>query len=236
MSTDMKEYKVQMEEREIREEKFIPCTKTNLALMVCTLLLLGCAATVLLMKPGNQSQQQQDGHFEELRHSLRQTDVRAAIHLDGKYQETSKTVQWQLDTDQSYAAGGLTLVKNEIVVPHSGPYFVYSQASYRVNCNSDPEEQQEYSLVHLSHVVERWTDSMSSGEEQETEYRPILHAVRTACERHPQRGHWFSGVYVGAMFNLKTGDRLRTSLTKDPQLLSQLEDGHGETFFGVFAL
>ncbi|KAK7899625.1 hypothetical protein WMY93_020478 [Mugilogobius chulae] len=231
-----------MEERQettvhqVQEKKTVLSAKAHLLMLLCTLLLVGSAAAVLLLKTENQGAQQQDGHFEELRHSLRQTHVRAAIHLDGKYQVDSGTVQWQEGTDQSYSGGGLRLDNNEIVVPHSGPYFVYSQASYRISCKSDPEEQDEHSLVHLSHMVERWSRSVGSGHEPESEYKPILHAVRTACEKHPHEGNWFSGVYVGAMFNLKTGDRLRVNLTRDPELLSQLEDGHGETFFGVFAL
>uniref|UniRef100_A0A8C6UCD5 Tumor necrosis factor n=1 Tax=Neogobius melanostomus TaxID=47308 RepID=A0A8C6UCD5_9GOBI len=230
-----RECKVLVEEKESREEeKFAFCTRTNVALTVFTLFLVGSAAAVLLTRPGSKGPQQQDGHYEELRHSLRQTNVRAAIHLDGRYDESTGTVVWQMGTDHSFVQGELKLEGNEVVIPLSGPYFVYSQASYRLSCNSDPEEEVRHSRVHLSHMVERWSDSL--GDRDERVYRPILHSVRTACERHPQKGHWFSGVYVGAMFNLNAGDRLRTSLTNDSQLLSQLEDGHGETFFGVFAL
>ncbi|XP_033831236.1 tumor necrosis factor a (TNF superfamily, member 2) [Periophthalmus magnuspinnatus] len=233
----MEKCSVLMEEMEQKEEKFKLCTKANLGLLACTLLLAGCAAAVLLMRTGTQGPQQQDD-IKALRLSLRQTNVRAAIHLDGKYTESSASVEWKLNVDQSYYGGGLALENNEIVVPHSGPYFVYSQASYRVNCKSEEEEDEDEpaSLVHLSHTVERLSDSYGAKDSVEHDYRPILHAVRTACQKHPKQGHWFSGIYVGAMFNLMTGDRLRVNLTNDPEILAQLEDGHGDTFFGVFAL
>nr|ARN59418.1 tumor necrosis factor alpha [Boleophthalmus pectinirostris] len=238
-----KECRVPMaEESERREEekKFVLCTKANLGLLACTLLLVGCAAAVLLT--ANQGLSQKDEHLGALKLSMRQTHVRAAIHLDGKYDDETGTVRWQKDTDQSYSQGELTLDNNEIVIPLSGPYFVYSQASYRLTCSSEEEdgeeeeEEESGGLVHISHTVERKSDSVGSGEEPEEDYNSILHSVRTACHRHRHKGHWFTGVYVGAMFNLKRGDRLRVNLTENPNIRSNLDDDNGETFFGVFAL
>ncbi|CAL1584105.1 unnamed protein product [Knipowitschia caucasica] len=237
------ECRVQVEEKEISRVKGCRCSKTALVLL-CTLTLVGCAATVLIINPQFQATKQEDGHLEELRLSLRQTSVRAAIHLVGVYNAVSKTLQWNAGVDQAHSEGGLRLEKNEIVVPHDGLYFVYSQASYRISCRKGPEEPPH--PVQLSHSVERWSDSYGSGDETEQEYRPILHTLRTACVRgtqdqdqdqdQVQGAHSFSGLYVGAMFNLKANDRLRTVLSPDPLLRGQVEDGHGETFFGVFAL
>lgn len=177
--------------------------------------------------------------FTDLRHTLRQiSNVRAAIHLEGRYTPGQETVQWQTDVDQSYFQGGLKLEDNEIVIPEKGLYFVYSQASYRVSCSAEADENlSSKKMVHLSHIVQRW--SKSFGSEVNRQYQPILHSIRTACERtaseQPQQdGRWFSAVYTGAVFSLLKHDRLKT--TMDQKMLPQLEDEAGKTFFGVFAL
>ncbi|MEQ2260264.1 hypothetical protein XENORESO_011035 [Xenotaenia resolanae] len=138
--------------------------------------------------------------------------------------------------DQSHSQGGLELKDNEIVIPQNGLYFVYSQVSFRVSCSSRDADDIT-SMVHLSHTVKRWSSSFGSKREQS--YQTILHSIRTACQitasADPDSvGSWFSSVYMGAVFNLRRGDRLKTVM--EEKMLEMLEDEPGKIFFGVFAL
>lgn len=149
------------------------------------------------------------------------------------------SVQWKEQVDQSHAQGGLRLDNNEIVIPASGLYFIYSQASFRVSCSSsDADDTTSKPLVHLSHTVQRWSRKYGDDEANKT-YVPILHSVRTACQKTvssspDDEGSWFSAVYMGAVFSLTSGDRLQTVM--EEKMLPMLEDEPGKTFFGVFAL
>ncbi|CAL8297169.1 unnamed protein product [Lota lota] len=178
--------------------------------------------------------------FSDLQVNLRQISksVRAAIHLEGEYNNgLSASVHWKTDVDQYHSEGGLKLKDNEIVIPHQGLYFVYSQASFRVSCHVDQDDQSgESPMVHLSYTVQRWSDSYSSSRE---DYETILNSVRTACEKNSRgdaqaQGKWFNAVYMGAVFHLNAGDRLKTVM--DKKLLPDVNGDPGQTFFGVFAL
>lgn len=157
------------------------------------------------------------------------------IYLTGKYNRDLKTsVEWTSDVDQSHHQGGLELRNNEIVIPRDGLYFVYSQVLFRVNCSSrGDDDAASEPLVHLSHTVKRW--SSLYGTEDNRSYQTILHSVRTTCQKTADAdGNWFSAVYMGAVFNLKRGDRLQTVMEK--KMLEKVEEESGDTFFGVFAL
>ncbi|XP_030003418.1 tumor necrosis factor a (TNF superfamily, member 2) [Sphaeramia orbicularis] len=223
-------------------------SKLTTAMLALTLCLASAAAAILFFNNHSNKGLQKEDDFD-LRHTLRQiSNVRAAIHLEGVYNETLNLLQWKENVDQYHAQGGLTLRDNEIVIPHSGLYFVYSQASFRVKCSisadegdddddGDDDDATSQPMVHLSHTVQRWTSSYGLADDKE--YLPILHSVRTACQRtdsnnSDENGRWFSSVYMGAVFNLKKGDQLRAET--EQKLLPDLEDEAGNTFFGVFAL
>ena len=112
------------------------------------------------------------------------------------------------------------------MIPQSGLYFVYSQASFRVSCGGEAAP-----LVPPSHRVWRYSDSIGSRVS-------LMSAVRSVCQSGAQRDDggddvtWYSAIYLGAMFQLNRGDRLWT----ETNLLSELETDEGNTFFGVFAL
>lgn len=143
------------------------------------------------------------------------------------------SVQWNVNVDHSHSEGGLKLVNNEIVIPRNGLYFVYSQASFSVNCASDDDyEDDSRSMVHLSQTVRRWSESVG-------QYETILHSARTACQRtvnadEKEDGNWYTAVYMGAVFSLNRGDKLKTWM--EERMLQELQDEAGKTFFGVFAL
>lgn len=141
--------------------------------------------------------------------------------------------------DQAHSQGGLELDNNEIVIPRNGLYFIYSQASFRVNCSSsNVDDSTSRPMVHLSHTVQRWSSTYGN-DDAEKSYETILNSVRTACQKtgssnSEHEGSWFSTVYMGAVFNLSKGDRLKTVM--EEKMLLDLEDDPGKTFFGVFSL
>ncbi|XP_068566646.1 tumor necrosis factor a (TNF superfamily, member 2) [Cebidichthys violaceus] len=214
-----------------------PSSKQTTALLVFTLCLVAAAAAaaVLFFNRHDKSPGHSEEHYD-LRRTLRQiSDVRAAIHLEGRYNSTMKTsVEWRNAVDQSHSQGGLKLNNNQIVIPQSGLYFVYSQASFRVKCSSsDTDDVTSQPIVHVSHTVKRRSSSMGTGE------RTILHSIRSVCQKKAssnpdEEGSWFSSVYMGAVFDLEKFDRLRT--VTEEKMLPGLEEESGKTFFGVFAL
>ncbi|XP_061676116.1 tumor necrosis factor b (TNF superfamily, member 2) [Syngnathoides biaculeatus] len=168
------------------------------------------------------------------------TKAKAAIHLEGIHEEgksENEQLQWRNGQGQAFAQGGLTLQNNQIVVPHTGLYFVYSQASFRVSCrdNSGEEGLADASgkpLAPLSHRIWRYSDSVGRK-------TSLMSAVRSACQHsgsaedeQRSKQSWYNALYLGAVFQLNKDDRLWTETNQ----LSELETDGGRTFFGVFAL
>uniref|UniRef100_A0A3P8WS65 Tumor necrosis factor a (TNF superfamily, member 2) n=1 Tax=Cynoglossus semilaevis TaxID=244447 RepID=A0A3P8WS65_CYNSE len=202
-------------------------TKAVLVLTVC----LAAAAALLLVFYRQ--------HNVKLHHTLRQmSHVRAAIHLQGVHNpKMTNSVEWQDEVEQTHSQGGLKLDNNEVVIPHHGLYFVYSQVSFQVSCGDADVGAVSSPQVHLSHTVQRWSSSF--GSDKVKSYRTILHSARTVCQKtasadSADEGSSFAAVYMGAVFNLLKGDRLRTVMEEN--MLPFLEDDPGKSFFGVFAL
>lgn len=167
--------------------------------------------------------------------------AKAAIHLEGSYDSSAPSgLQWHSGQGQGFAQGGIELRNNQIIIPESGLYFVYSQASFRVSCrrlqpphSPHPAELEEgRRRTPLSHRVWRYSDSIV-GEVS------LMSAVRSACSGQQQQsggaesGHGcYNAIYLGAVFQLHRGDRLWTETNS----LTELETEDGKTFFGVFAL
>ena len=128
-------------------------------------------------------------------------------------------LKWQDSSGSAFARGGLRLVDNDIVIPESGLYFVYSQAVFRVTCSYD---------TYVSHKILRYSDSFDAP-------LLIMFAIKSVCQdTNRQNGEvkFFEHVYLGGVFQLKKGDRLGTTSywTLDVQTDS------GKTFFGAFAV
>ena len=157
-----------------------------------------------------------------------------SLSLAGEYNSTfsNTKVEWKDGQDQSFHAGGLKLVKNEIVIPRKGVYFVYSQVSFRINCRVSPDQAQSLETIQLSHAVMRTSRAFD-------DKRPLLKTMRSGCkqfisEEEDSGERWYSAINLGAVFSLEEGDQLYT-LTES-HLLPHVEGESGETFFGVFAL
>ncbi|KAK2921451.1 tumor necrosis factor a (TNF superfamily, member 2) [Channa argus] len=231
------------EARTQTNQSFKPSSKLTTALLLFTLCLAAAAAAVLVLNRPAKNPGQDEENFD-LHHTLRQiSNVRAAIHLKGEYNpDRNDSVEWKNHVDQSHSQGDLRLEKNEIVIPHNGLYFVYSQASFRVSCSSNAGDDGDNTtpgpMVHLSHTVQRWSRAFGNDDDKDS-YQTILHSVRTACQKtqanvSDEQGRWYSAIYMGAVFNLKKNDKLKTIM--DERMLRDLEDDPGKTFFGVFAL
>ncbi|KAK5862032.1 hypothetical protein PBY51_017465 [Eleginops maclovinus] len=160
--------------------------------------------------------------------------AKAAIHLEGIYEEGNTLkdqLEWRSGQGQAFTQGGFKLVNNQIVIPHTGLYFVYSQVSFRVSCSDGDEEGAEKHLTPLSHRIWRYSDSVSND-------ASLMSAVRSACQNTAQEDSyrdgqgWYNAIYLGAVFQLNKGDRLWTETNQ----LSELETDEGQNFFGVFAL
>lgn len=136
------------------------------------------------------------------------------------------TLKWSDDVSSAFAKGGLTLKNNEIIIPKSGLYFVYSQASFRVDCQVKDAELE--GPVYLSHAVKRKSNLF--GDE-----RPLLQSIRSSCNRvvSEENGRgWYGTINLGAVFNLEEGDQLSTETSPVGDVLEDSD----KTFFGAFAL
>ncbi|XP_017295584.1 tumor necrosis factor b (TNF superfamily, member 2) [Kryptolebias marmoratus] len=155
--------------------------------------------------------------------------AKAAIHLEASYKGRGNAkLEWSDNMGQAFAQGGLRLHLNQIIIPETGLYFIYSQASFRVSCSD--EAWAERRSTPLSHRIWRFSDSIGS-------QVSLMSAVRSACQNVPEEGsksgeRCYSAIYLGAVFHLKTGDQLWTETNQ----LSELETEEGKTFFGAFAL
>ncbi|KAM9783249.1 tumor necrosis factor b (TNF superfamily, member 2) [Neosynchiropus ocellatus] len=181
----------------------------------------------LLAKLGRSEVLTQKGTDHQI--TLRQigTTAKAAIHLEGSYDEAEpKSLVWKNGQGQAFAQGGLELVDNRIRIPRKGLYFVYSQASFHINCaNSDDDDAEDPGLTSLSHRI--WRDSDMVGGKS-----TLMGAVRSACQHGTRENGSYNTIYLGAVFQLYTGDFLSTETSK----LSEVETEDSKTFFGVFAL
>lgn len=165
--------------------------------------------------------------------TLRQkSKFKAAIHLEGEYNPyiITDAVEWRKDEGQAFSQGGFDLTENQVIIPHTGLYFVYSQASYRFKC-TNLKDYMDKSIPPLSHIIWRHSDSITGD-------AYLLSAVRSVCQRAIDDRTYnigegqYNAIYLGAVFQLNKGDRLWTETKR----LTDLESGEGKTYFGMFAL
>lgn len=146
-------------------------------------------------------------------------------------EDETATLEWKIGQGQAFAQGGFQLVDNKIVIPQTGLYFVYSQASFRVSCSDGDEQGAGRHLTPLSHRIWRYSDSVGTK-------AALMSAVRSACQQAAQDDNdrveqgWYNAIYLGAVFQLNEGDNLWAETNQ----LSELETDDGKTFFGVFSL
>nr|WOL43029.1 tumor necrosis factor alpha [Osteobrama belangeri] len=152
--------------------------------------------------------------------------TKAAIHLHGEH-DSSKTesLKWVTGVDQSFEQGGLKLNDNMIHIPADGLYFVYSQVSYQIHCNLDETDEDEGAQKFLSHSIFRYTVAVEK-------WMPLQNSAHSVCQSQEDGKTTYSTIYLGAVFKLMEGDKLKTTTTR----LNNIDDNYANTFFGVFAL
>ncbi|KAL2080360.1 hypothetical protein ACEWY4_024153 [Coilia grayii] len=164
-------------------------------------------------------------------HNLVSLNIRKCITDLNNYNSTfsNNTVEWRDDQQLSYFGGGLKLDRNEIVIPRTGLYFVYSQVSFHINCHANPHLA-SLDKHYLSHQVFRTTHRVSN------KRLLLLSAKRSGCEYEPaledSGKRWYSTINQGAIFQLDKGDRLGT----ETEPMAHVASETGQTYFGVFAL
>uniref|UniRef100_A0A667WQZ7 Tumor necrosis factor n=1 Tax=Myripristis murdjan TaxID=586833 RepID=A0A667WQZ7_9TELE len=166
--------------------------------------------------------------------TLRQisSKAKAAIHLVVSTGNFKGQVEWKNDRGPAFAQGGFKLQDNKIIIPRTGLYFVYSQASFRVTCNDEDDNGNAgRHFTPLSHTVLRFSDSIGGD-------ASLMSVVRSACQSSAHEDStrigegWYNALYLGAVFQLNKGDKLWTETNQ----LAELETEGDKTFFGVFAL
>ncbi|XP_027002189.1 tumor necrosis factor b (TNF superfamily, member 2) [Tachysurus fulvidraco] len=147
--------------------------------------------------------------------------TKAAIHLHASGHKKSSP-QWVSGVDQSFTKGGLKLENNNILIPHDGLYFVYSQASFNLICDEDNERN------HLSYSI-RWSSHTSPSKNK----RYLLSGVKTVCQtKTGEQRNVYDYIYLGAVFQLYEGDELST----ETKHLNNIDEHSSKTYFGVFEL
>lgn len=134
--------------------------------------------------------------------------------------------KWVSGVDQSFTKGGLKLENNNIVIPHDGLYFVYSQASFTIICKSSGDDN-DSSNINLSYSV-LWSSLTSPS----TTKRYLLNGTKSLCQIKMNEQYVYDSIYLGAVFQLYKGDKLSTEANH----LKNITHHSAKTFFGVFEL
>ncbi|KAK2880837.1 hypothetical protein Q8A67_018105 [Cirrhinus molitorella] len=152
--------------------------------------------------------------------------TKAAIHLRGEHGSNlkSESLKWVSGVDQSFEQGGLKLLNNEVLIPADGLYFVYSQVSYSIQCNQ-VEDEDDSAQNFLSHSIWRYTDAVQ-------DWKPLQNSAHSVCQFQEDGKTTYSTIYLGAVFKLMEGDKLKTKTKR----MADVEEAYAKTFFGVFAL
>ncbi|XP_001368689.1 tumor necrosis factor [Monodelphis domestica] len=118
---------------------------------------------------------------------------------------------------------GMKLNDNQLVVPATGLYLVYSQLLFKgEGCTNEP--------LLLMHTVSRVARSYPNKVN-------LLAAIKSPCQRAAQGSResnpWYEPTYLGGVFQLEKGDML-SSDTNYPKYLDLAESG--QVYFGAIAL
>ncbi|XP_076832467.1 tumor necrosis factor b (TNF superfamily, member 2) isoform X2 [Brachyhypopomus gauderio] len=203
------------------------------------ILLVSCVTAAVFLTWHFTTRDQQEAHTDMHSHTgadhqkmLRHIgkDKMAAIHLHVSDQDNKgMSLQWVSDVDQSFSKGGLKLKDNAIVIPSDGIYYVYTQASFTLQCQSSGEDAD----VTLNHAVS-WSSPASPSAPGNQKY--LLDGVKSVCQSSMQGQKndesLHDVIYLGAIFRLHKGDKLSTETNHG----DKIDDQGSKTFFGVFKL
>ncbi|XP_072493647.1 tumor necrosis factor isoform X1 [Notamacropus eugenii] len=132
-------------------------------------------------------------------------------------------LQWLKRRANVLLSNGMDLVDNQLVVPSTGLYLVYSQLLFKgEDCANEP--------LLLTHTVSRVALSYQSKVN-------LLSAIKSPCQKTVKGAReaspWYEPIYLGGVFQLEKGDKLSAD-TNYPNYLDFAESG--QVYFGVIAL
>ncbi|XP_006036188.1 tumor necrosis factor [Alligator sinensis] len=131
-------------------------------------------------------------------------------------------LKWDAEVAPTMLLHGMKLVKNKLVVPQNGLYFVYSQVVFRGQ--ACPEE--DLSLTISRYAVEYPTD------------KALLTAFKSVCVGSPAPGpsptsdQWLESLYQGAVFRLEKGDEI----SSQPASTKYVDAESDQVYFGVIGM
>uniref|UniRef100_A0A7N4PE45 Tumor necrosis factor n=1 Tax=Sarcophilus harrisii TaxID=9305 RepID=A0A7N4PE45_SARHA len=132
-------------------------------------------------------------------------------------------LQWLNRSANTLLNNGMELKDNQLVVPATGLYLVYSQLLFKgEDCASEP--------LFLTHTISRVSLSYQHKVS-------LLAAIKSPCQKATQGAReanpWYEPIYLGGVFQLDKGDKL-SSDTNYPKYLDLAESG--QVYFGIIAL
>ncbi|XP_074046246.1 tumor necrosis factor [Macrotis lagotis] len=137
-------------------------------------------------------------------------------------QSAEGQLQWLSGRANALLKNGIELKDNQLVVPSTGLYLVYSQLLFKgEDCASE---------LLLTHTISRVAPSYKKKVS-------LLAAIKSPCQKALQGAGetslWFEPIYLGGVFQLEMGDKLSAD-TNYPNYLDFAESG--QVYFGVIAL
>ncbi|XP_043819741.1 tumor necrosis factor isoform X2 [Dromiciops gliroides] len=136
-------------------------------------------------------------------------------------QQAEGQLRWLNGLANALLNNGMKLEDNQLVVPATGLYLVYSQLLFKgEDCGSEP--------LLLTHTISR----VALSYEKKVS---LLTAIKSPCQKQGAReaSPWYEPTYLGGVFQLEKGDRLSAD-TNYPKYLDFSESG--QVYFGVIAL
>lgn len=136
-------------------------------------------------------------------------------HLTAKETRGELSIlQWEDKNGLAFTIGDINYRNRSLVISTDGDYFVYSQVSFRGMGSSKCE--------FITHTVIK--------HETYPEPTSLLTSTKSICD---VKSPWFVANYLGAVFQLKKGDRLVVQVSNVAQVDFTTEH---KTFFGAFLL
>ncbi|XP_041095066.1 tumor necrosis factor ligand superfamily member 15-like [Polyodon spathula] len=124
---------------------------------------------------------------------------------------------WEHQHGQAFLKNGLDYQDNALVFPISGDYFVYAQVTFREIYKKEKCEPRM-----LKQTITKVTDKY-----------PVPTELATASKSVCETGMWVKTIYVGAIFHLDKGDRLKVNVSS----ISLVDlTSEKKTFFGAYLL
>ncbi|XP_032905317.1 tumor necrosis factor ligand superfamily member 15-like [Amblyraja radiata] len=154
-------------------------------------------------------------HNNSTQAEQRRVPDKPRAHLTAKETRDELSIlQWEDKNGLAFTMGDINYRNRSLVISTDGDYFVYSQVSFRGMRSSKCE--------FITHTVIK--------HETYPEPTSLLTTTKSICD---VKSPWFVANYLGAVFQLKKGDRLVVQVSNVAHVDFTTEH---KTFFGAFLL